>query len=193
MCKFVIIALIFSITIIANGNNKHIFRSHSIKFSSSKLSVEKESLLTKQINNVKQNKNGESAKYKLKIKLANGKIHLGEKIVLQITLKNNSSEIVLISGTASHYGDTKIEIKNLVGKIPDISEKGRKALNLDGLMGRMQTEINPGEETYYEIYLHELYDLQIGSYTIIISRRVFTKDNKTFMLKTNKVKLVVRK
>ena len=128
------------------------------------------------------------AQYELSGEAAKKIVPEGENIVLQLTLKNLSPNVIFIiqSDTSTDYN---IEVKGANEKLIALSAKGQEALSSPAWGSRMLIQIPPGEASCRPpIVVNELYALPKGRYTIVVKQFILMQDKKTYTtIKSNPI------
>ncbi len=91
---------------------------------------------------------------------------------VRITITNTASEPVFLT-TSKAYIDFKFELLDAQGQRARMTSLGQKLLTPDNVGGsRIRVTLLPGEGVDQVLDLKDLFDLEPGMYTLIVSRQV---------------------
>ncbi len=124
--------------------------------------------------------------YLLSISNSDLKFKQGDKIQIEITLKNKTKEEIYFF-RGGEIEDIFLEIKDKKGELVSQLRNG-----IPKTGSRYLVELKPDEEYKFVLNLSDLYDLKKGKYTLAVSRGMYRKDKKTeFYAKLRAVKLII--
>jgi hypothetical protein len=138
-----------------------------------------------------------TADYQLSAQAEKTRVHAGEPVVLQITIKNNSKREISY-GAQSLERLFTIEVKNKKGETMPLTRYGKSLFvtqpgpppPFSGLGG---DSLKPGEAKTYRFLINRMYDMTVPDIYAIVAKRSFTdvKDGETIEVVSNQVKVEV--
>jgi hypothetical protein len=121
-------------------------------------------------------------------------IQPGKPINLSMVLRNDGTAVVN-SPRVSDWFDFEYAILGPVGMPPPMTQFGAKLLkNRQETGGGTLLDINPGEEFPLTVEVSQLYEFtEIGSYSIAVSKMLYTAAADYFRVGSNQITVSVKK
>lgn len=137
----------------------------------------------------------ETAGGRLCVQLKNETIHLGEPVMLVVTLRNVGTEMLWFP-TKSVATDLEVEVVNDKGRrMPETAELTMERSRVDnpGWSRSDRGGIPPGEQSFLEYSVDRWFEIRdAGQYTISIKKRVFDlEQHRSFFVDSKPVQITV--